>query len=186
MAKKAIFLFLLLFILACQKQPPDKLVLVKVNDYVLSREEFEENFKNSIYGANDTLESRKEFLNNLINQKLILQDAQAQGLDKQKGFLKTIERFWEQSLMKVALDKKSKGISGSVSISDDIIKEAYDNMAQAGKADKSYEQLKDQIKWQLIKLKETQLMNDWVDNLRKNAQVKINYDLLKPDKEVAK
>lgn len=186
MPRKAIFLFLLLFIFACEKQPPDKSVLVKVNDYVLTKAEFEEDFKDSIYGANDTLESRKEFLNNLVNQKLILQDAQAKGLDKQKSFLKTIERFWEQSLMKVALDKKSKDISGSVSVSNDIIRDAYDNMAQAGKADKSYDQMKEQIKWQLIKLKETQLMNDWMDNLRKSAQVKIDYDLLKPDKEVAK
>lgn len=186
MTRKFTVLFLLLFIFGCQKQPPVEHILVKVNNYALTKEEFDEDFKNSMYGANDTFEARKEFLNNLINQKLILQDAEKQGLDKQKSFLRIIERFWEQSLMKVALDKKSKDISGSVSVSNDIVKEAYDNMAQAGKADRPYQEMKEQIKWQLIKLKETQLMNDWMDNLRNKAQVKIDYDLLKRDREVAK
>lgn len=186
MTVRLIVLFLLLFVCACQRQSVDKAALVTVNSYELTKEEFEGDFRNSIYGSNDTLESRKEFLNNLVNQKLILQDAQAQGLDKKKSFLKIIEGFWEQSLMKAALEKKSKDISGSVSVSNDIVKEAYDNMAQSGKTEKPYEEMKEQIRWQLIRLKETQLMNDWVDNLRKNAQIKINYDLLKSGKEVAR
>lgn len=181
--KFTVFL-LILFIIGCQKAPDEQKVLLRVNDYELTKAEFEEEFKGSIYSVNDTPQARKDFLNNCINQKLILQDAQASGLDKQKSFLKAIEKFWEQTLLKIALDKRSKDISGSVSVSDDIVKEAYDKMVEDGRTDKPYEQMREQIKWELIRLKETQMVNDWMEGLRKKAQIKINYELLQNGKEV--
>lgn len=186
MASRAVALFLFLLIFGCHGRPQEKPILLKVNNYELTLEEFEEEYRSSMFFTADNREARKDFLENLINQKLILQDAQSEGLDKEEKFLKTIQRFWEQSLLKTALDKKAKGISGSVSIDENIVREAYDNMVRSGKTDKPFEGAREQIKWELLRLKETQLMNDWVEQLRKNAQIKINYDLLKQDKEVAK
>jgi len=45
-------------------------------------------------------------LNNMINQKLILLDAEKKGLDKNKEFLKMVENFWQQSLLTMAMQEK--------------------------------------------------------------------------------
>lgn len=177
-----ILLCLLLFISGCQGSSKDKIILAKINDYEITKEEFEEEFKVSPFGRTDTLESRKEFLKHLINRKLILQEAQAQGLDKKKSFLKLIERFWEQSLLKIALDRKSKEIVGSVQVSDGTIEETYKNMLKEGETEKPYEEMYKEIKWRIIKLKESQMMNGWLEGLRKDADIQIDYGLLEADK----
>jgi len=181
---KKIALFLLIFIIfyGCGSKQKQKNIVARINNYEITLEEFEEEFENSIYGQQDNPEARQQFLDNLINRKLILQDAQRKGLDKDKEFLKMIERFWEQSLLKLVLDKKSKEIAGSTLVSDKEIREVYERMISEGKTDKSYEQMYHQIKWEITKLKETQLMNKWLEDLRKEAKIKINYDLIKKKK----
>lgn len=180
MRRHWIVLFILLFVFGCSGQSENKVILAKINNYKITHEEFEEEFKESSFGRTDTLESRKEFLNNLIDRKLILQDAQSKGLDKDKNFLKMIERFWEQSLLKIALDRKTKEIAGSgLLVTDKMIEEEYNRMVKEGKTDKTYDQMYSQIKWELTKGKESQLMNEWVSELHKKAEIKINYDLLK-------
>lgn len=172
-------LFLSLFILGCQNKPKDKTILAGINNYKITQQEFEEEFKDSSFGRVDTLESREEFLNALINRKLILEDAQKKGLDKDRAFLRMIEKFWEQSLLKLALDRKSKEIAGSAIVSDKKIEEAYQRMLKEAKTDKTYDQMYNQIKWDILKLKESKAMNDWVNDLRKKADIKIDYGLLK-------
>lgn len=182
MKKYALLLFAVMFILGCGRSPKDKMVLAKINNYEISREEFEEEFKASSFGRIDTLDSRKEFLNTLIDHKLILQDAQEKDLDKDKNFLKMIQRFWEQSLLKLTVDKKTKEVSGSALVSDKTIEETYNRLLKEGKTDKTYEQMYQQIKWEVTKLKETQAMNNWVEGLRQKAHIKVNYDLLNEKK----
>lgn len=182
MKKYLIALLLLSFLFGCGGQLKDKKVIAKINNYEITREEFEEEFKDSTFGRVDTLESRKEFLDNLINRKLILQDAQAKGLDRDKSFLKAIEKFWEQSLLKITLDRKTKEVAGSGLVSDKVVEEAYNRMFKEGKTDKTYAQMYNQIKWEITKLKEIQMMNDWIAQLSKKARLEVNYDLLKQDK----
>lgn len=111
MRRYLIITLAMLMIAGCKCQAKDKQVLARINNYEITKQEFEEEFKNSGFSISDTEESRKSFLDNLINRKLVLQEAQRQGVDKDSAFLKSIERFWEQSLLKVMLDKKSKDIS---------------------------------------------------------------------------
>jgi hypothetical protein len=76
------------------------------------------------------------------------------------------------------LDKKSKEIAGSAIVSDKSIEEAYNRMLKEGKTDKTYDQMYAQIKWDILKLKESKAMNDWINELHKNSDIKINYNLL--------
>jgi len=179
MKKYLLFLLILISALGCGRVSREKAVLAKVNNYEITKNKFEEEFKESIYGTSDTLEAKKEFLANLINRKLILQDAQAKGLDKKQGFLRMIERFWEQSLLKLALDNKVEEISGSIAVSDKEIKALYDTMSQDGKISKPYEEIRNQLKREIVRSKESQAINRWVEQLHKNAQIKINDELLK-------
>ncbi|MDD5568536.1 MAG: hypothetical protein PHY88_04965 [Candidatus Omnitrophica bacterium] len=172
MRKYAVILLCGLFILGCAGKPQGK-ILAKVGNYEITEKEFEEEFRASIYGRNDTPESRREFLNILIDRKLILLDAQKKGLDKTRNFLKMVERFWEQSLLKLALDRKNNEIAGLVFVSDKEVKEAYEAMLKEAKADKPYEKMYQQIKWQLIRQKEYQAMSDWLADLHKNTGIKM-------------
>ena len=143
----------LIFLSGCSpasSKAKDSAIAVSVNNYYISYDEFEKEFKDSAFGRTDTPESRKEFLDNLIDRKLILQYAQKEGFDKEKNFLKTIEKFWEQSLLKVALDKKTKEIEAKLSASD----------------------------WEAKRNEETKMVNDWMDDLRKQAHITIKDGIL--------
>lgn len=87
---------------------PSEDTVAKVGNYVITRQEFEEAYKDSSYGGQGTYASRQTFLNNMINQKLILFDAQKKGLDKNKEFLKMVENFWQQSMLTMAMQDKIK------------------------------------------------------------------------------
>lgn len=147
-SKKSQFFFLMaaLFLSGCGQCPianVDQDAVVTINDYSISRGEFENEFKASTYGEVDTPESRQNFLNTLIDRKLILQYAQKEGLDKEANFLKTIEKFWEQSLLKVALDKKTKEIESKITASD----------------------------WQVKRAEEAKAMSNWMSELRQKARI---------------
>ena len=179
MKRNLSFLFILIFVFGCKPAPKNDQIVAKINNYEISINEFNDEFEDSSYGRNETLDSKKDFLNNLINRKLILQNAQKEGLDKDKDFLKMIEKFWEQSLLKLAIDKKTKDVAGSVSANDKEIEDVYANMVKEGKTEKTYEQMYQQIKWELTRSKQTQQLNDWMNQLHKKASIEVNYDLLK-------
>ena len=138
----------------CPRNPSDAKkgeIVLSINNYNITRGEFEGWFKDSAYGMADTPESRKDFLESLIDRKLILQQAQKEGLNKEKSFLKMIEKFWEQSLLKIALDKKTKEIESRISA--------------AG--------------WDAKRAEETKMMNDWINELWAKAHIKVKEDILK-------
>jgi hypothetical protein len=175
----AIFLIIIVGIvikLSTVKQQED--YVVKINNYTISKQEFIEEFQASAFAKNSTTESRREFLDLLIQRKLVLQDAQAKGLDKDKEFLKSIERFWEQSLLKRAVDKKSQEVTGSIFIPDSAVETVYNRLKSEGKADKPYDQMYKQIKWSLTQFQESQAVKKWIAELYKKAQIKINPDLV--------
>ncbi|MBI3601966.1 MAG: hypothetical protein HY209_03640 [Candidatus Omnitrophica bacterium] len=178
--KKGVACLLCLLLVGCSKPQEPKEAVASINGYAVTLDEFEAGFTQSPFASReDKAKARKDYFNNLINQKLILQDAQQKNIDKDKEFLKSIEHFWEQSLLTVALGVKTKEIAGSLRISQENIRRLYDQMVKEGATTKSYEELYPQLKWQAQKQMESQALNDWIETLRKNAQIKVSKDLLK-------
>lgn len=173
-----IILFSAFSVAGCGRPAPKEHVLARVNNYEITREEFEREFIRSPYAKNDTPQSREKFLERLVNVKLILQDAQAQGLDKDPDFLRMVERFWEQSLLKLTVDKKAKEIARAVSVSDRAVEEIYQKLSKEGKIDKPYDKVYPQIKWEVRRLEEARLMEKWFADLNRNADITINKELL--------
>ncbi len=97
---------ILAFVLGCQSKEPQQVVVARVGSYVITQDEFEEAYKNSAYGRKNNPFYRSAFLNNMINQKLILLDAERRGLDRNPQFLRMIENFWQQSLLTIALQER--------------------------------------------------------------------------------
>ena len=171
----------LAFVLGCQPKPPVGKIVAKIGDYVITKGEFEEAFKSSSYGFQDNAASRQVFLDNMINQKLIILDARAKGLDKNKDFLQMIQNFWEQSLLTVALREKSKDFSpGTTQISSQEAQAIYDQMVKDGKTDKSLNDVYPEIQSMLTRQKESEKLNQWVNDLRQKTTVEIHQEYLKP------
>jgi peptidyl-prolyl cis-trans isomerase C len=172
-------LFLLTMVMACAQKEAGEKVLARINNYEIGKDEFKREFKESIFGAQDTEVARREFLNHLINQKLILQDAQRRGLDKTRGFLGAIENFWEQTLLRTALEQKIEGLAGSFAIPEQEVRSLYNRRMEAGVINTSYEKASSLLRREISKSKETQALSFWIDGLRKKAKIRINEDLLK-------
>lgn len=181
MKKNLIILAVLASLVSFGYASTQKLILAKINNYEITHAEFLREFQESPYAREDTYESKKEFLDFIVSRKLILQDAQKMGLDKDEKFLKMIENFWEQSLLKLALEEKSKEVATGVFVSDKEIEEAYQKMLSEGKTDKPYDAAYNQIKWQITQARQTELLNAWIARLRQNARIKLNYNFLKND-----
>lgn len=186
MNKIILVLIMSVFIVGCSCQDKPKHIAIKINNYQISEEEFEKEFKDSSFGRFDSRESRKEFLDNLVDRILILQDAQKRGLDNDPQFLKMVEKFWMQSLLRLALEKKTEEASGALPVEDRDVEEAYQVMLKEGKASKPYKDMYQQIKQGIISMNESRLMNDWLVQLHKNADIRINKDLIATDNQGAR
>jgi len=125
------------FCSGCGQKAKEKRVVAKINNYIMTVEDFEDEIKYSPY-AGDKTTDLEELLDLAIRKQVLIQEAQRQGLDKQKTFMKTIERYWRQTLIKELLEKETKRIHESVS-----------------------------------KDKQTEALNDWMEELHKKADIKI-------------
>jgi hypothetical protein len=181
--KNLILVFMIpVFIVGCTRCDKQKDAVIKINNYEISKAEFEQEFKDSSFASDDTPQSRKDFLDNLVDRILILQDAQKNNLDNDPRFLKMVEKFWMQSLLRLALEKKSKDIAVASLVSDKDIEESYQGMLKDGKTTKSYKEIYQQIKRDITKLKESQIMSEWLTQLHKNADIQVNKDLIPKNK----
>jgi hypothetical protein len=172
-------LFLFTFVIGCAQKDPGKQALARINNYEISKEEFEQEFKASIFGAKDTPGARREFLNHLINQKLILQDAQENGLDRTRGFLGAIENFWEQTLLRTALEQKIEKLAGSFSVTEQEVRSLYNRRLESGFFNTTYDNAAPMLRREISRNKETQALSAWIDKLHSKAKVEINEGLLK-------
>ncbi|MCK5535046.1 peptidylprolyl isomerase [bacterium] len=96
-------------------------VLVEVNNYWMTAEEFKGevmNLSSTEKRKLATYQGKKQFLETIIEREILLQEAQKQNLDKDKDFMRTIEKYWEQALLQTLLKKKSKEIKETVGVSD--------------------------------------------------------------------
>ena len=159
---------------------PKELVVFSVDGYNVTLSEFNEGFDRSDYSEReDIAQARVEYAQHLIDQKLILLDAQKKGLDKDQEFLKSIEHLWEQSLTTVALGRKLRSIKSGLTLSEQELRRFYENMVKGGITTRSYEDVYPQIKAQAQKQMESRLLDEWIQSLHANARIDINKAVLK-------
>lgn len=106
--------FIVLAIYSSRAKEPPREILARVNDYVMTVKDFKDEIKYSPYAGDDTLDMQN-LLDLAVRRELLIQEAQRQGLDREKTFMKTIERHWKQTLIKELLDKETQRIYKSVS-----------------------------------------------------------------------
>ena len=165
------------FILACAGCAPKDKPAVKIGSIELSQKEFETAFKRSPNGASISAASRKQFLDVLIERKLILKEAEKLGLDKDPAFLASVQIFWEQSLLKLVLNEKIRELSEPIKISEQEVKEYYEKHKDEFAGKKEAEAIA-QISLELFKDKQKKALDGWIDSLKKNTKIKVDYQAL--------
>ena len=97
----------------CAEKGPKKEVIARIGDYSLYKEDFLSEL--SLYPPEYRNKIPKEqLLNDIIEKKVLLLEARRQGLDRDPEFMRMVERFWGQSLLRSLLNKKSEEVLASI------------------------------------------------------------------------
>lgn len=129
-------------------------VIARINNYDLTEEDF---MRGAVYALPDrTLDPdndvmKEQLLDELITQQVLLQEAQRQDFDKDAAFMKEIERYWEQALLKLLIKKKLREITLAIP------------------------PLEDEARQERIR----EEMSSWVSELRKRSDVRVYRENLK-------
>lgn len=87
----------------------DSKIIAKINNYELTTTDFKSEIDPILAKRyiKDPAKAKDELLDDLITKKILIQEAQKQNFDKDRVFMKEIERYWEQALLKLLIKKKS-------------------------------------------------------------------------------
>ena len=147
---------------------------VTIDNIEITSDEYQDAFKNSPYAASGSPEAKKEFLNNFITRMLILREAERTGTDKDPEFLKSVQLFWQQSLIKLMIDKKIKALAGHIGVSDAEVKDYYSAGKDSEFKGTELPAVYDRIKWIIFNKKQSALLDDWINSLRGEAKIIVN------------
>ena len=172
--KKIILIIILLAIFGCAK---DENEVIKIGDIGVSLEEFDLAFATSGLASGGEAK-RREFLDTFISRKLMLLEAEKMGLDKDPQFLQNIQLFWEQSLLKLVLQRKMNELSSTIKIDDKEVRDFYKQIKGEDASDEEFTKMYDQIKLILFKEKQNKAIQVWVNSLRRETEIEIDYDSL--------
>jgi len=145
--KKFSFAIMLTLIVAlitgCAKKPDKNQIVAEINTYQVTIDDFNQEAKMTIPGA-----SNEQILQDIITKELLLQEAQKNSLDKNRRFMKEIENYWKQTLIKRLIYIKGEEFLASL---------------------KGIENKELRMK------KAQELLDEWVNELKNKAKIK-KYD----------
>lgn len=117
----------------------DERVVARINNYELTAADFKEDptarqMAHNYYSS-EPLKAKEELLESMITKELLIQEAQRLNFDKDKAFMKEIENYWEQALLKLLIQKKLKEFSRIIKVDDKDVQDEYTRMKQKVFAD---------------------------------------------------
>jgi hypothetical protein len=80
-----------------------------INDRIISEKELDERIKSGSYHSHGG-----GFLESVITRELLIQEAARQGINKEEAFRKSVENFYEQSLVKILIDRRFQSLTPMV------------------------------------------------------------------------
>lgn len=114
-----------------EKDIPSSNVLARVNNYEITRNDYlNEKNKFSHYSSLKETDNQDKILNLLIDQSLLLQEAENKKIHLNRKFLHSMEHFWRQSLIQELLKVKNFEIRNQITITENEIKEFYHLMSK--------------------------------------------------------
>lgn len=155
--------------------------VVVINDLNLMKEDLRQEIGRSPVGPGQASpEGEPEWLTRVIERELIIQEGRRLGLDRNLEFMRSIERFWKEALLKQVVQRKAREISSQVQVYEPEIEAYYQNWvkAQKGGALSSLEAKRPEIEQILRRQKEADAMEQWVTELREHAAIQVDRQAL--------
>ena len=100
-----------------------------------------------------------------------MQEAQRLGLDRQPGFMRTIERFWKEALIKQLLDRKAREINAQVHVYEPDIEAFSQQFPQEFEA-------RDDMERAIRTHKQAEAMDQWVAQLKARSRIVIDHEAI--------
>lgn len=133
-----LFALMATFIISgCARKEGEKRVIAAINDYKMTVEDFNYESREILNVSGILGEvpvTNKEMLDALITKEVLIQEAAREDLDKEKDFMRSIELYWEQTLLKNLLTRKSEEIAKKTVVCEDEINRYYNKMKNKIKA----------------------------------------------------
>ncbi len=152
-------------------------IVARINDYELTKYDFESEIALTAPNKElpeDPKKAKEVLLEEIITKKILLQEAQRQNFDKERAFMKEIERYWEQALFKLMIRKKIAELSRSVAVEESQMRDEYERMVgESGGNIEPFEKIAADIKNDLYNKKIQGLLDEWLLDLRKKSDVKL-------------
>ena len=171
------FLFLVLSIFACSSgEQKESEPLAKINNYTLSCCEFEGKLARELNFDADlklTREVRRAFLEQLIQEELLIQEAKRLDLDRKDKFIRAIERHWKSTLIRDLLELKGKEITETILVPQADIEACYKEMKKEGAAVPSLSEIQDLIVKELKEKEKRKRLKAWMKDLQSQADIEI-------------
>ncbi len=154
--------------------------VVVINQLRLTKSDLQEELKTRLlmpYSSESKDEKEPAWLDQLIDRELLVQEAQRLGLDREQDFMRTIEHFWKQALIKQLINHKGREINAGLHIYEPQIEAYYKKMAQEkGSAIEPLSVLRKEIIRMLQEETADKAMEDWITDLRKRAQISVDHE----------
>lgn len=175
-------LSLALTLAACSgdREPP-AVVVARVNDYVLTREEFERRLVEETRYRGDQPPDQAflaSFLDQTVRKELLIQEAIRLRLDREEQFLRAIERHWENTLIRDVLERQGKRIAETTVVTEEAVRALYRERQAEDPALPPYETLASSLRDELRDQAMTKALDAWIDSLRGQAHVELHLDRL--------
>lgn len=117
-------------VLACRQEEARRNdeIVVKVNNHPVYQAEFWERLDSRAdmtSSSHISKEAKKACIDIIVERALIVQEAVKEGLNKEKTFIRSVERYWEQTLISNLLKKKEAEFEKMLVVNDDEIVNYY-------------------------------------------------------------
>ena len=180
-----VFLFLALSIFACSDgERKESEPLAKINNFTLCYCEFEGKLARELNFDADlklTPEVKKAFLEQLIQEELLIQEAKRLNLDKKDKFARAIERYWKSTLIRDLLELKGNEINETILVPQAEIDAYYKKMKEERAAVPPLSEIQDLIVKELKEKEKRKRLKAWMMDLQERADIEIHQACLLKD-----
>ena len=165
---------IVIFSSGCAGKEP---VAIRIDDVEISKNEFLQAYQKSPFYFQKNGDPNA-FLDPYVSQKVILREAERLGLDRDPQFLVDVQQYWEQGLLKLMLTQKNQELSRAVAVGDSEIETYFDQNKETHFAQKTLDDVRQQIKAFLVREKQKAALQKWVDDLKKESKIEIDQQQL--------
>lgn len=117
-------------------------------------------------------------LSTIIDRRLMIQEAMKRGLAGSDDFVRTIQTFWEQTLIREMIETKNHEWEDRLFVTEQEINEYYKQISKGGADVPPLNDIHDQIKRDILEEKKTNALDEWLTSIREKASIDINREVI--------